>query len=151
MSDIVSALCVSDECELRLLYNKAVALCRQISLKWWAKSKQKWISDGDQNLAYFHPIVSSQRRINKIGSLVHSDGLAISDDLLRSGNSSGNFVDIFVALHVSVIDDACVSDLVKPFSALYVWAVIKALPNGKNPGIDNFTAEFYKYYWDINL
>ncbi|WOL04387.1 hypothetical protein Cni_G13108 [Canna indica] len=40
ISDAMSALCVTDECELRMLYNKAVALRRQISLKWWAKSKQ---------------------------------------------------------------------------------------------------------------
>ncbi|WOL07771.1 hypothetical protein Cni_G16519 [Canna indica] len=68
-------------------------------------------------------MVSSHRRMNMIGSLVLSDGLAISDDvailnvfsgfykLLWSSSSHASFVDISLAFHVSTIDDTCVSDL----------------------------------------
>ncbi|WOK95078.1 hypothetical protein Cni_G03785 [Canna indica] len=161
MSDAVNGLDVNDECILRMLYNKTPAIRRQISLKWWAKSKQKWISKGDLNSAYFHLVVSMRRRANKIMSISIAPDLVLSDDssilnafsdaykLLWSDDLSASFVDISSSILVPTVDDVCAVDLVKPFSADEVWGVISSLPNGKSPAIDDFTSEFYKHYWGI--
>lgn len=57
------------EMKLRSLSNKVAALNRQIYLKWWSKSKVKWIEQGDRNTALFHSFTKIRRQHNRINEL----------------------------------------------------------------------------------
>ncbi|WOL11053.1 hypothetical protein Cni_G19814 [Canna indica] len=40
-------------------------------------------------------------------------------------------------------------NIIKPFTKEKLWSTVKTMANGKSPGVDGFTAEFYKSYWPI--
>ncbi|WOL20618.1 hypothetical protein Cni_G29423 [Canna indica] len=65
---------------LTSLINKATIIQRQISLKWWANAKLKWYLGGDRNTAYFHRMVTFERKINHISSITSDSGDTISGD-----------------------------------------------------------------------
>lgn len=37
----------------------------------------------------------------------------------------------------------------EPFTEDEIWAVIKCMPNDRTPGLDGYTAEFYKSAWAV--
>ena len=45
----------SDGLQLSCLYNRYIM---QINLKLWSQAKIKWIGDGDQNIKYYHVVVT---------------------------------------------------------------------------------------------
>ncbi|WOK98349.1 hypothetical protein Cni_G07060 [Canna indica] len=98
--------------------------------------------------------------MNKIDRIVMGNGsvitehddilLAFSDFYCNLWSESTSISDNFIAqLHFGSIDHANANNLIVPFSLTEVWNVVKSLPNGKSPGLDDFTGEFYKYYWHL--
>ncbi|WOL20090.1 hypothetical protein Cni_G28892 [Canna indica] len=65
----------SDEvlAEMRMISNLVIAISRQIKVKWWSKSRMRWIEGGDRNTKYFHSSVLMRRKRNNI------DGIMVDD------------------------------------------------------------------------
>ncbi|WOK98017.1 hypothetical protein Cni_G06725 [Canna indica] len=148
--DAIADLSFEDENKLRALNNKAIAPRRQISLKWWAKAKNTWINDGDNNSAYFHRMACIKRRKNKFYKINSASGLSLVTDADISKaftdfykdmwlDTSHLFVDISQELLVNVLDNSSLDEIIRPFSILEVTTVVKAMPNGKSPVLDGFT------------
>ncbi|WOK97538.1 hypothetical protein Cni_G06246 [Canna indica] len=75
-----NTLSTNEQTKLNSLSNKAIALQRQISMKWWAKAKLKWYLEGDKNTVYFHRMVTSRRRINHISLITLENGNTVTDE-----------------------------------------------------------------------
>ncbi|WOL13567.1 hypothetical protein Cni_G22337 [Canna indica] len=117
-------------------------------------------NDGDHNTTYFHRVVSSRRCLNKVNSITLADGSVVFDNIqiLHAfsyaystiwSNLNCQFVDISDAFRFPRLNDCDRASLIAPFSLSEVWNVVKWLPNGKSPGLDGFTGEFYMHYWPI--
>lgn len=52
---------------------------QQAELMWFQRSREKWLSDGDRNMKYYHLKTVSRRRGNKILMLKDNSGSWIAD------------------------------------------------------------------------
>ncbi|WOL17411.1 hypothetical protein Cni_G26203 [Canna indica] len=120
------------------LYNKAMALRRQITQQWWCKAKPKqngfWMDS-----AYFHRIVTMtmRRRTNQITSISLPNGLVLHDineilnafaefdKELRSPVSLGTTA-IFSPIQFSMLNASQCDSLIDPFSVSEIWNVVLA-------------------------
>ncbi|WOL10957.1 hypothetical protein Cni_G19717 [Canna indica] len=67
-----------DLIKLKCLTNQAMALNRQLHIKWWTKSRSTWIEMNDRNTRYFHNLAKFKRRRNSILEL-SVDGRCVGD------------------------------------------------------------------------
>jgi hypothetical protein len=65
----------TQEIELKNQSNAKIAsLLREEELKWYQRSKSKFILEGDSNTRYFHSVVNGRHRKKRIHSLVQDEG-----------------------------------------------------------------------------
>ncbi|GAU50464.1 hypothetical protein TSUD_240620 [Trifolium subterraneum] len=108
------------------LRNRMTHLLVQDDAFWRQRSKICWLKDGDLNTRFFHAATTSRKKVNRIVSLVNSDGVRYTepDDLCNIARNY--FTDIFqkqnspVTLVLEVINQSISDDdnalLTTPFT-----------------------------------
>jgi mannosylglycoprotein endo-beta-mannosidase len=147
--------------ELKNQSNAKIAclLCKE-ELKWYQRSKSKFILEGDSNTKYFHSVANGQHRRKRIHSLVQDEGTIEGLDNLKSyitnyyKNLFGAPEEGNLSLDETLTDDipqvsSEENDLLTArYSEEEVRKAIFQMEHNKAPGPDGFPAEFYQTFWD---
>nr|GEY95170.1 hypothetical protein [Tanacetum cinerariifolium] len=123
------------------------------------KAKITWLKEGDSNTAYFHKMVKSRVSQNRIdvvmdayGNVHHSTEVAKAFInhyelfLGQPGNTSAFNTD---NLFPTTLNENEALDMVSDISSQEVKSAMFSMGNDKSPGLDGFTAAFFKDTWDI--
>ncbi|PNX69066.1 cysteine-rich receptor-like protein kinase, partial [Trifolium pratense] len=120
-------------------------------------SRSKWLSQGDANSKFFHRCVAFRGNLNSLLALQVGDNWLESPVLIREAVAN-YFETHFSSAYLrrprlngvqfpSLSDDENWS-LVKPFSELEIFEVVKLSDGNKSPGPDGFNFAFLKNCWD---
>ncbi|XP_074271265.1 uncharacterized protein LOC141595193 [Silene latifolia] len=120
------------------------------------KAKIQWSLEGDLNTSFFHHTIKKRLMLNKVFQIEDQDGIlctegdAIQQAFLRYYQELlGTQMDVTdVQSHVVGRGPCCTEAhwaiLTAPFTADEIKHSIFSIPNGKSPGPDGFTSQFYK-------
>ncbi|XP_075079084.1 uncharacterized protein LOC142164677 [Nicotiana tabacum] len=124
------------------------------------RSRAMWIKAGDQNTKFFHAHLKARQSRNRITSICNDQGLRVTEPVLIEQEFRGFFQTL---LGTSATELPCIDIdtarnghyLTKEQQQLFnaqvteedIDQAFKDLPNDKAPGIDGFSAEYFKAYW----
>lgn len=126
------------------------------------KSKVVWINHRDSNSKFFHAQLKARQARNSIVSIWNDQGV----QLIEPTQVQKEFTNFFQRLlgttahEVSCLntyyakDGPCLNRekqqaLIQLVPKMEVLQALRDLPNDKSPGIDGFTAEFFKEFWGM--
>lgn len=128
------------------------------------KYRVQWLSLGDQNTRFYHNACQERIARNNINLLFIEDGEVLTDPVAISRevvdyfqqfmqSQSDNAVSTNLEELQDLLNFRCsalyASMLVAPFSAAAIFEMLRSLPNGKVPGSDGYTKEFFVAAWPI--
>ena len=128
------------------------------------RSRAKWVESGEKNTKYFLNLEKSRRGNKSINKIKNTKGVLVTEqqailEVLTQYfksfySSTDNNVDsIQLRNYLSNIDLPVLSkdqteNISVPISEQECHAALNAMSNNKSPGLDGFTAEFYRTFWD---
>ena len=124
---------------------------------WRFKSRETWLQCKDLNTIFFHTSTLIRKRANAVNFLKTNEGAWVFDRTVISGNLMSHFIELFSTL-VPPIEDKLLNLFapvvsIEDNSFLYalplekkVVQTLSSLGSTKAPGLDGFTALFYKKY-----
>jgi hypothetical protein len=139
------------------------ARCKQEEILWRKKSRIRWLKEGERNTKFFHRTTIARRSHNKILKIRDQDGIEreshqdIENTLVKhfqgiakEPNRDRTTTIQRITRHIPklVTEDQNIS-LCKPIAKEEIDQVVQEMPNGKAPGPDGFTVEFFKACWDV--
>jgi hypothetical protein len=142
-------------------------ICLKLELKnllgkeeilWRSKSREIWFTCKDLNTKYFHTSILFRRRAYAINFLKLEYGIWVSFKANIGGSFTSHFTKLFTSLNSPI--EAEMLDLFTPIITEEdniflcsipleeeVFEALNSLGSTKAPGLDVFTALFYKKYW----
>nr|GEX46816.1 hypothetical protein [Tanacetum cinerariifolium] len=109
------------------------------------KAKITWLKEGDSNTAYFHKVVKS--RVSRHSTEVAKAFINHYEIFLgQPGNTSDFNTD---NLFPTTLNESEALNMVRDISSQEVKSTMFSMANDKYPGLDGFTAAFFKDTWDI--
>lgn len=129
-----------------------------LARKWHARSKGRWLMDGERNSRFFHKNASYKYKVNGISSLLINEILCHDKDVINTEAKtyySDLLIEDFVLrpsfddLELPYLSVQHGIMLEKPFEEEEVRKVINHFGLNKSPGPDGYTMEFFKATWDI--
>ncbi|CAI8619135.1 unnamed protein product [Vicia faba] len=75
--------------------------------------------------------------------------LSFYSDLVGTATTKLNHMDIDVIRKGAQLIEASKASLIKPFSKKEVWDSLNNIADDKTPGLDGFSAKFFKSSWNI--
>lgn len=127
-------------------------------LKWFQRSKEKEIMEGDNNTKYYHAKANGRRRKSIIYSLQQEEILITRQESLvkhitdfykglfgppdRSGISMLN-------IEMNKLSEEQKEEILRPFTMEELEGVVLEMENSKAPGPDGFLVDFYKKFLGI--
>ncbi|KAA3486163.1 reverse transcriptase [Gossypium australe] len=153
ISDEVLAEIVEAQLDLNMEADKE-------ELQWEQRARVNWLRDGDRNTSFFHKMASLQHYRNKIPELVDDHGIRRSEVAEMITVATDFFKDLFTASEMGSDDHlfslvekkvtASMNDyLLKDFTDEDVWNAVNSMSPLKAPGVDGYSAIFFKRYWHI--
>ncbi|GJW79213.1 RNA-directed DNA polymerase, eukaryota [Tanacetum coccineum] len=122
------------------------------------KAKIKWAVEGDENSKFFHGVIN-RRRANLEIKGVMVDGEWVDDPTLVKEEFKSHFASRFqtptsnrCCLNFTFpkrLDTNQAEELEGPISIEEVRKAVWGCGDNKSPGIDGFTFEFFRKYWDL--
>ncbi|XP_058733340.1 uncharacterized protein LOC131604946 [Vicia villosa] len=122
------------------------------------KSRQLWLSEGDDNTRYFHNSLKDRRRRNAICSIDSPEGRLEGVEEVKEFTFK-HFEKFFKedclsrpelrGINFNSLSYEDSSGLEKPFEEDEVKEAIYSCDGNKSPGSDGFSLEFYKRNWSI--
>jgi exonuclease III len=123
------------------------------------RSKARWASQGEKVTKYFCNLEKRHFISKQMFKLINKDGncLASTDDMLNETKDyfhnlysarpvEDTYFDDFVQTLPKLTDEE--SELLEGLITLEEASVaLKNMPNGKSPGTDGITVDFYKFFW----
>src|SRR4051812_11508947 len=133
-------------------------LLREEELKWYQRSKAKFILEGDANTRYFHAVANGKNKKKLIHSLIQDEGTIEGQQHLKS-YITNYYKSFFGALTENSfsLDESRMEDipqvsieennfLTAPYTEEEVKKVVFQMEHNKAPGPDGFPAEFYQNF-----
>ncbi|GJV09458.1 RNA-directed DNA polymerase, eukaryota, reverse transcriptase zinc-binding domain protein [Tanacetum coccineum] len=123
------------------------------------KAKVEWLKSGDANSAYFHKVVKSHASKNRIDSVTTTNGVRMDGDSVPMA-----FIDHYTSflgqqgviypfisndLFCTKLSTDAAHFMVRDVSDQDIRDAIFSLRDDKSPGLDGYTAAFFKEPWDI--
>lgn len=137
--------------------NELSKVLNQREIFWRQRSKQLWLSAGDQNGKFFHSYDSNRRRNNRINKLKNVEGQWMEWENGLNNLMSGYFSELFTAKEVdwqeviSYIPTTVSREhnefLLQPITEKEVKEALFQMNPDKALGPDGMTPGFYQNYW----
>lgn len=125
------------------------------------KAEIHWLKCGDGNNKFFHASLSSRKR-GGIDMLIDSDGRKLVDDcgikqevlnfykkLLGTPALISRAVDIDIERRGKLLTASQRVVLVQPVTSSEVYSALLSIGDDKAPGIDGYSAKFFKAAWSV--
>nr|GEU72208.1 hypothetical protein [Tanacetum cinerariifolium] len=144
-----------DEVAYVQAYNQAIIMQERFLKQ---KAKILWLKEGDSNSVYFHKAVKGRMSRSRIDVVADSDGMIYKNKRV---------VDAFVShyavylghegitsclntqgLFDQILDIDATVDMVKEVCDKEIKEAMFSMGNDKSPGLDGYTAAFFKESWD---
>ena len=135
-------------------------LCQDEESFYRQKSRIQWLTLGDKNTSFFHKSLLHRRSRNKITSL--QDGVGnVLHDKQELGRHAADYYKKLISSrdsndrnHVggsfnNQISDSRKQDISRPISREEIKSALFSISDNKAPGLDGFTAIFFKKCWSI--
>ncbi|WOL16386.1 hypothetical protein Cni_G25173 [Canna indica] len=145
----------SEWLKIKLLTNKALALNRQLHIKWWTKARTVWVEMNDKNTRFFHNLAKYKKRKNTILD-ISMEGKLISDiqqiihcfvswykDLWKEEAGYHTNWDEIRKLKWKKIPMYKHNELTGQFTEHEILSAMKSLGRGKAPEPDGFSIGFF--------
>jgi hypothetical protein len=127
---------------------------------WRSKSREIWLTCKDLNTKFFHTSTLIRRRANVVNFLKLDSGVWVSSRGEIGDHFTAHFSNLFTSskpiieqelldLFSPVITNEENIILSTPPAEKEVFEALSSLGSTKAPGLDGFTALFYKKYWDL--
>ena len=123
------------------------------------RSRARWVEQGERNTKYFLNLESRNKSFNVIRKLKSDDGTDICDNAAIIRKLATFYGSLYTSERCdpSIIfgNKHCVNPLSHEdadscdgkFTLKECWEALYSFSNGKSPGSDGLTAEFYKTFW----
>lgn len=145
--------------ELRRLKSDMAKLLRWDSYLLYQKTREKWVTEGDRNIKFFHALIKDRRRRNTI-KLTKANGEVIADNKELLEGAVNYFQAIFSSspfwMKEELFDgyQSCISEEInKQLETIpdmnELWEAVQNLPPDSAPGWDGFTGHFFIGCWEI--
>eukprot|EP00253_Pinus_taeda_P006105 PITA_06105 len=145
------------------LWNQIEERQKQEEILWRQKSRISWLKEGEKNTKFFHRSTIQRRMHNKITFVENQQGERVEDHEGMEKEFTGYFRDILqepngnrdeaireITQHVpKIINDDHNTQLLQPVSTKEVEEAMAQLKDGKAPGPDGFTANFFHEFWEL--
>ena len=136
---------------------------RQEETYWWQKTRIKWVKDGDKNTKFFHKATIQYRQKNKICRIKKEGGGYAEDqkeiektltdfysNLLEDQGENREEASAEVIRNIPKLVSADQNKLLlKPVDMKELEEAVNQMANGKAPGPDGFTKNFFHEFWDL--
>ena len=125
---------------------------------WRQKSKELWLKLGDKNSKFFHLSTIIRRRRNNIDAIKNEEGTWIRESGQIRDNFRENFINLFKEEEVYFLEHLdhlvlrCITEeenkgLICIPTSKEIKDVLFQMQDLKAPGLDGFSAMFYKQLW----
>jgi len=135
----------------------------QEEILWRQKSRIKWLKEGEKNTKFFHRTTIQRRMHNNIAFINNSRGEKLErhedmekelrdhfQDMLKEPTRSRTAAIQEVTRHIPKLITADHNrNLLQPVSMQEVEDAMAQLKDGKAPGPDGFTSNFFHEFWDL--
>ncbi|GAU10944.1 hypothetical protein TSUD_112380 [Trifolium subterraneum] len=147
-----------EEAELLSLPVDIMALSKLQANMYCQKSRVTWLWEGDANSKFFHGVMSSRRRANSIGNLIHEgrtvDIVPEVRHIVYQHFSNHFRKQLHHRPDISRLEFRSLSslhgaDLTKPFLLEEIKAAVWDCDSFKCPGPDGINIGFFKDFWDL--
>lgn len=129
----------------------------QREIFWRQRSKQLWLSAGDQNSKFFHSYASNRRRNNQFYKLKNDQGQWVEWEDGLNELMTDYFSNLFTATDVdwhevlsyipTTVSREQNESLLQPISVKEVKDAMFQMNSDKAPGPDGITPGFFQKYW----
>lgn len=151
-----------EKAELNALQGKLDDMYRDKANGAFIRSRARWIELGEKNTSYFYGLEKhrqSKKRINKLkkNDIITDDQKQINDEIwlfyknLYKSNFKKEDCDILFEIvkdNIKMLNEEDKKILEEDLTTSELESALKQMKNGKAPGIDGLTSEFYKYFWN---
>nr|GEU31112.1 hypothetical protein [Tanacetum cinerariifolium] len=123
------------------------------------KAKVTWLKEGDSNTAYFHKMVKSRLSRSRIDVVEDASGVVFQNEDVAKAFTQ--HYEVFLGqprtttdfninnLFPTRLNDNEAREMVRDISNQEVKSATFSMGSDKSPGLDGFTAAFFKDSWDI--
>jgi len=136
---------------------------KQEETLWRQKSRIRWLKNGEKNTNFFHKTTVQRRMIKNITHIKNEQG----EKIKTHAGIKGEFINYFKKAHQEpninrmpainkllkniprIITEEHNSLLIKPISLQEVEEAVNQMKEGKAPGPDGFTLNFFHKFWDL--
>ncbi|KAK9062631.1 hypothetical protein SSX86_019819 [Deinandra increscens subsp. villosa] len=105
------------------------------------KARVKWAVEGDENSAFFHGYINSNRACGRISGLWVDDVWTVDPSAIKE------VVPQLCCEGIRTISDEVGADLVRPFTKEEIKVAVWDCDGDKAPGPDGFNFDFLKFFW----
>lgn len=139
--------------------NEFLKLLEKQEVYWNQRSKQFWLTKGDNNTKFFHKFASGRKKTNQVTKLKTSNGEWIEDKEGVRKIIIDHFSEMFQSsgVHEGLSDRDVVqqitaeqnNELIEPVTRDEVKSAAFAMHPDKSPGLDGLNSGFFQAYWGI--
>eukprot|EP00253_Pinus_taeda_P009705 PITA_09705 len=143
--------------------SKILARAKQEEILWRQKSRIRWLKGGEKNTKFFHKTTVQRRMINQITHINNEQGEKIEMHEGIEKEFTNYFKKAYQETEINripainrltqniprIITEEHNSLLIQPITMQEVEEAVKQMKEGKAPGPDGFTANFFHKFWDL--
>ena len=154
----LAGVSAADYVHINSLQNDLNKILREEEIKWYQRSKERDIKEGDSNTKYFMIKASGRKRKSKIFRLIQDEGIIQGDDNLLK-YATNFYKDLFghvdlppISLCIPLDDVLSEEDKVElscKFTMDEVKNALFSMKRNSAAGPDGFPAEFFQFFWNL--
>lgn len=148
---------------LKSLEQERTKILLETEEQWHQRSRAIWLHSGDQNTKFFHNYASFRRNSKFLWELKDEEGQTHSGQENLKKSSFHHFKDFYkdrtgppvrdqvkvVTLFKEMLNNLEAEALYRPFDLKELQKVLSKFKVDKSPGLDGWTVEFFKDFFDI--
>lgn len=155
-------IAAEEDAELRTLQTQLDDMYLERANGAFVRTRARWLEQGEKNTSYFFGLEKqrkSKKRINKLkkNDIIIEDPNQIHQEIWKFYNNlyKSNFKRVecdllfeTIKINIKTLDQEDKEYLDEDLTIKEIEKALKQMKNGKSPGIDRLTSEFYKHFWN---